>query len=422
MRNNFLIFFVFIFLISCADSKNDTIVDLDFFKNQGKQVDLFNDENVLEKEFSRIKKIDFDSYKKINSWKQSNFSSNNHIPNTTINIQNIKKKISKRFNKVISFKNYIAGIDENSNLIIIDKSYKIIKQKRIYKKKIYKSYKLSFSLLHINNLLILSDNLGNIRALDDLTLNQKWENKLSVPFISEIKPYKEQIFVINSNSKIYSFNIKDGSIGWSFLTSSKIVKGDNAYKISIDNDKLIFINDYAEIYCLDLKEKKILWTYVLQANNFKQVPTYFKSSSLVINDGILYLSSNYGLTYSININTGQIYWSIPIGTFSNILVQKKNILLTTNNNLVILKKKDGKIIFNKIMSYNKNKNKINSSIKEILVGDKYLYLFFDAGMIKFINKQNLKIDKEISPINSFNQYIIFNNQLLITSDNSLIFF
>ena len=65
-----------------------------------------------------------------------------------------------------------------------------------------------------------------------------WEKKFGVPFKSDIKIYKENLYLINSNSKIYSINLKNGKLNWSLETSSQYLKDDKSYQLAIFNNKL----------------------------------------------------------------------------------------------------------------------------------------------------------------------------------------
>ena len=89
----------------------------------------------------------------------------------------------------------------------------------------------------------------NIDNLDIL-----WKKNFGVPFKSNLKVYNNNLYLINSNSKIYSINTDNGNLNWSFETASRDLKDNKSYQIAIINDELVFTNDNAEIYCLDLKK------------------------------------------------------------------------------------------------------------------------------------------------------------------------
>ena len=102
--------------------------------------------------------------------------------------------------------------------------------------------------------MLIADNLGNIHALNIANLDIIWKKNFGVPFKSNLKVHNNNLYLINSNSKIYSINTDNGKLNWSFETASRDLKDNKSYQIAIINDDLVFTNDNAEIYCLDLKK------------------------------------------------------------------------------------------------------------------------------------------------------------------------
>ena len=96
-------------------------------------------------------------------------------------------------------------------------------------------------------------------------------------------------------------------MNWSFETASRDLKDNKSYQIAIYNDKLIFTNDNAEIYCLDLKNNNIKWSLIFKTSNFENTPLLFKSSPITIDrNGYIFVSTNHGYTYAIDIVSGII--------------------------------------------------------------------------------------------------------------------
>jgi len=296
---------------------------------------------------------------------------------------------------------------------------KKINSKKIYKKKIYKNYNINYSIIAYKDNLYISDNLGNIHCLKIKNLEVIWKKNFGVAFRSNIKINKDDLFLINSNSKIFSINIKNGNLNWSFETSSGIIKDDSSYQIAIYNDKLFFTNDSSEIYCLNLVEKTIMWSLTFENDDFSISPLIFKSSPITIDDnGILYVSNNNGNTYSIDANKGFLIWSSPIYSFNRFIVSENYLFNIFNDYIFIIDKKNGKILFNKkILS--KNKKKINFLFKDLLVSQKNIYIFDIDGYLITLDKSNLanyKVDKYYK---KYSNLILAKNFLYINSGNEI---
>lgn len=408
------------FVISCSNKKEDK-VDLKSFIEQGKKIQLFKTNQVYKKNIKQIDKVITSNNKKINYWNQSNYSLSNYIPSTQVEIYQKKHQtINGKFDELISLSNKIITINKDSKLQIFDKNLKKILSKQIYKKKIYKNFNLDFKLIGKGNKIYIADNLGNIHCYNVENLDLIWKQKLSVPFMSNIKIYKNDLFIINSNSKIFSLNISSGKINWSFETVSKDIKSKGSYQISIYDNKLYFTNDVGEIYCVDLSKNNIIWSLTFEPINYSQKPITFKSSPIIINRDNLFVSTNYGFLYAINPKSGLVKWSLPIENTNNFLVDKNLIFLANQDRFVIINLLNGKIIYNQNIPSFKSKSK--HQFENLLLGKKNIILFSKDGQIILINKMNLGKVKVYKKYIDFKNFIVISNNLYLITSKSLVRF
>ena len=413
------IYFIFFFiLLSCGkDEKN--LVDIESFINQGERVNLIETDDIFKKSVSLKKKIIVNNYKKYKSWNQSNYNSQNYIYPSKVELGKSKKKLSNKNQKIIVYKNKFIGIDDVSNLTIYDEKFKRINSKKIYKRKVYKNYNLKFELIAHKEKIFVSDNLGNLHSFNFKNLKIHWKKKLGIPFRSNIKIYKNNLFLVNSNSKIFSISTKDGKLNWSFETASKNLKNNKSYQIAIYKDKLYFTNDSAEIYCLDLLKNNVRWSLVFNSPSFKTTPLIFKSSPITIDDfGNLYVSSNYGFTYAIDSQTGNIKWTLPVFTTNRININSENVFLISKNRFLILNRNDGKIVFNKKFILSKNKNILD--LRDLIIGGKKFYLLTNSGVAFVINQNNLSRFSVQNILDNYDNFIIFKNAIYLKNHASLI--
>lgn len=408
------------FVISCSNKKEDK-VDLKSFIEQGKKIQLFKTNQAYKKNIKQIDKVITSNNKKINYWNQSNYSLSNYIPSTQVEIYQKKHQtINGKFDELISLSNKIITINKDSKLQIFDKNLKKILSKQIYKKKIYKNFNLDFKLIGKGNKIYIADNLGNIHCYNVENLDLIWKQKLSVPFMSNIKIYKNDLFIINSNSKIFSLNISSGKINWSFETVSKDIKSKGSYQISIYDNKLYFTNDVGEIYCVDLSKNNIIWSLTFEPINYSQKPITFKSSPIIINRDNLFVSTNYGFLYAINPKSGLVKWSLPIENTNNFLVDKNLIFLANQDRFVIINLLNGKIIYNQNIPSFKSKSK--HQFENLLLGKKNIILFSKDGQIILINKMNLGKVKVYKKYIDFKNFIVISNNLYLITSKSLVRF
>jgi len=407
------------FILLCSCSSNDTEkVDLQSFLNEGEIINLFPKKNLNNNDKNVINNLSINEFSTYNDWSQSNQNSRNLFSPIKTLIDKNKKTLSKKIQKFLNFKNQIVTIDSKSVITIYDLNLKKNFSYKLYKRKILSNYNLSFSIGIHKDKLFISDNLGNIHCLDLKNFELKWKKSYSVPFVSDIKFYKNNFFLINSNSKIYSFDTTEGKLNWSFETASKDFKDRHSYQIAISDNKLIFTNDSAEIFCLDLQTNQIKWSLTFQNNEYENLPKIFKSSPITIdNDGNLFISTNYGNAYRIEANSGKIIWSIPLIWLNRHLISSKYLITTHLDRFIILNKQNGKILFNKKIK-NTQKDK-NLNFKDLIVSIDNIYLFDESGFIVILPNKNLNKSSFVKISNSYEDLITFKKHVYINTNYSI---
>jgi len=391
-------FFILLFLpLSCGGEK-ETLVDIESFLSQGKKIDLVKKKNFNKKNINLISKVD---------------------TNTIFDFSESKKKkeISVKSDKFLIYQNKIITIDNHSRITLFNLNLKKITSKKIYSRKIYKNYKIIFSIAANKNYLFISDNLGNLHAFDVKNLKLLWKKNLGVPFLSNIQFYKKDLFILNSNSKIFSFNQSNGKLNWSFETLSNNFKDSKSYQLKVIKDYLLFTNNSGEIYCLNLKSNSTVWSLVFGNDTFENVPIIFKSGPISYEkDGTLIISTNKGLTYNFNTDTGETRWSSQIYSLNKFLVTKKYLFNVFENNFFIIDKLNGKILLNKKITNPKN----IFLFTNLLIGKNKIYLYDVDGFVISIEKKdlnNISIDKIFK---NFLNYKIYKNHLFINTGYSII--
>ena len=245
------------------------------------------------------------------------------------------------------------------------------------------------------------------------------EKNFGVPFKSNLKIQNDKLFLINSNSKIYSINTLNGNLNWSFETTSRDLKDNKSYQIAIFKNDLIFTNDNAEIYCIDIKKNSIKWSLIFKTANFQDTPLLFKSSPITVDrNGDIYVSTNYGFTYALDIKSGLIKWSLPIYSINRFSVTDKYILNTWNNRIFVINKLKGKLVFNKKLSKLNNTNRF--FFRDLIVGSKNIYIFNENGYMISLNKNNLNDYSKSRIAKKFENLIISNNDLYINTKSSIL--
>ena len=353
MRTNLILFFCF-FLLNCS-KEVELGIDIEQLKNDGVTVlKKINNSEKLNEERALISKINLNNPSNFQNWKHPNFNFQNLVPHPKFegNFSSIKKtykfkkaKDNTYLKNIIKVNSKIVYVDDYSNLHILDEDLNLINKFQIYKKKLFKNYSLKFSIASNDNFVFVADNLGGVLAYDIVNFKLAWRIGLGVPLLSNMVLYKENLFITNSNGKIFSLNSIDGKVNWSYETGSSGTSSHKAYQLVVANDKLLFSNDFANIYCIDLKKQNLSWRITLERKSDYSDVSFLELSNLVIEKNNLFLSSSFGSVLKIDIESGKIIWSNSGNSSIRPLVTKSHIILVNQGGVFnIFDKENGKIV------------------------------------------------------------------------------
>ena len=438
MKNNLYYLIILFFLFNCSSKKDELLIDIKAFKNQGTEIFLEKNQQDLTKEVNKLKK--FSNYQSfdLKNWLHPNFQNSNFIPHTQYSgALNIKKK-TKYFSSaksniyeknLLSFDNKLFYIDDVSNIYSLDLNLRILKKFTLYKKKYFQDYLLKFSLSSDGEHLFISDNLGNVHSYDPKLNQIKWSSKLGVPFVSNLTLYKNNLYVINDNGKIYSFDSKTGNQNWSYESAANIIKNYSAFQVVVEQDNLIFSNDLGDLYCIDLIQKNLKWSVSLEANtNLTNANNLLQISKIIIKDNNVFLSTNKNKFFNLNLNSGQVNWIVDlpdVSTITSLVAQNKLINITDNGYILVLEKENGSILYKKnLLSNLKNLIKDEKKVlfKYSFISSNNLYIISENGFVFKIstNKLDSILYKKIAKNFSSNP-IVISNHIYILDKNGLIY-
>ena len=417
MKFKFLFLFLFLFFISCSSKNNELLVDINSFKNQGKQI-FFKDSIEDSKEIFKISSINLDNKINNNSINSKNYSFNEFKLNKYGSFSH--NKYNNYQKKILVLKNYLYFVDDNGLLNILSLLGKNKKKIQIYPKKQVKGYAVKFYIIENNNYVYIADSLGGIHAYDTINSKIKWKFNLGVPFLSNLVFYKNNLYISNVNGKIFSFSALDGNQNWSYETGSGYIKTENAFKISIKNDILIFSNNLKDLTCIDLQNKRLLWTKSLLPYKIVSNQDFFEFSDIIINQKNLIIFTSDNNLFNLDLYTGDINWKKDL-SFSKKIQDNNDYLLFVGLDgfFKILNKKNNTVIFSlNLKKYiNDKNNKKFLEINNILTINKNIFLTTTDGDFYKISTQNLKnvyykkITKNIS-----SNIIIYDKFLYFTGD------
>ena len=443
-KKNLIFFLIFILLVNCSfDNKTGIwsgskkekrrISELEKEQKQTKVVDsIYSSKSVYSKEISLTKKISISNPRKNLSWKMSSLNQQNFLGNIYLSgIDNIflKKKIGKNkfpMSKIISsplvFENNIIFSDNNGTIFNINQNGEINWKKNIYKKIYKKVYKNLVFSIYQNNIYV-ADNIGFIYSIGLNNGKLVWIKNHGIPIKSNIKIYKNKIFLINQDNRILCFNTENGSKIWDIRSVPSFIKLQNFLSSAISKQgDVIAINSSGDLFKVNANNGKIDWSLNTLESTLAHATDFFKSSEIVIIEDNIIFSSKSSI-FSYNLNTGYTNWKQEVSSIGAPIIDGKNIfILTDNGYFVIIDKDTGIIISSTYILKILKKKKQETKITGFIMGSGKIYSVTSNGYLIVSSPVSGKVEyfKKIGdPVTS--APIINNGKLYILTKNSRIY-
>ena len=429
MNRLLALFIAFFLLNNCSFNENSRIW-------KDKEKDLSEKENVkkifAEKE---AKASEFNQEVKLNL---SGLRTSNKIIDNTNNYgaqtyDGVFKKIgSFKFSKLeelnqldfepIFLNNGIIFFDKKGSIIRYDNNQKVIWKKNHYSKA-EKKLKPKLNFLVDGQNLLVTDSIAKYYSVNISTGELNWSKNNDYPFNSNIKKYKDKIFVIDYKNTLRCFKIKDGSECWNLQTEDSFTISNIKYSLIILNDNVIFNNSIGDITAVDIETGLITWQLPTQSSSIINETYNFKTSKLVSDGNSVFFSNNKNQFYSIDLKTGTANWINEVNSnVKPILVG--NLIFTISNEgyLHLIDKNKGNIvrITDLFLNY-KDKKRKNIYPIGFVIGDKNLFLTNSDGKMIIAGIEDgkiIKIEKVSGGLVS--EPFIFNNNLYVVRNGSIV--
>jgi len=421
---------LFVFINNCSFNENSKIW-------QDKKKNLEKNENIIKvltkeekvvSEFNKGLKIDLSTIKTSKLIEnQNNFGSQNY-KGQLIKSGNFKfsklEEINQLDFKPIFLKNGIIFFDKKGSIIRFDKNQKVIWKKNYYSKSEKKlNPKLNFYLDNQN--LLVADSIAKYYSININSGKLNWSKNNAYPFNSNIKRFKNKIFIVDYKNTLRCYKIKDGSECWNLQTEESFTISNIKFSLIISNDNIIFSNSIGDITAVDIETGLISWQLPTQNSSITNETYKFKISKLVSDGKSIFFSNNKNEFYSIDLKTGATNWINEINSnIKPILVG--NIIFSISNEgyLYLIDKNKGNIlrITDLFVNY-KDKKRKNINPIGFAIGDKNLFLTNSDGnmIVAGIEDGNIiKIEKISGGVVS--EPFIFNNSLYVVRNGSILQF
>tara|TARA_B100001121_G_scaffold216938_1_gene190358 strand:+ start:3360 stop:4655 length:1296 start_codon:yes stop_codon:yes gene_type:complete len=425
---NILLITVFLLLTQCSlDTKTGfwTKSKITAEKKDNTE-DIFKSKEVIKKEFNSNLKV------KIKSPYLKNPFVNNLTNNSGyINFESDFKEISKfKFKKIKNFENInpdlliakdnsLVFFDEKGSILKFDNNSNLIWKKNYYNKKEKKQNPAIYFATN-NNILIAADNIAKIYAIKYSTGEILWKKFNSASFNSEIKIFKDNVFLVDFENVIRCISIKDGNELWNFSTEKSYIKSQRKLSLIIQNGLVIFIDTFGDINALDIKTGNLVWQSQTINEDVFESAFLLKSSKLVSDGETVFLSNNQNKFFAIDSGNGSIKWEQTINSFLDpIIIENLVFTISEEGYFFVIDKINGNIlrstnIFNNL----KNKNVLASGF---IIAKNFIYISLNNGKLLKVNIEDGKINEIIKiDSNKISRPYVQDKSMYILKDNAIV--
>ncbi len=388
---------------------------------------VFSEEKKISSEFNQELKLDLTKIKTNNKIidNKNNYGSQNY--------GGLVKKIgSYKFGKFeeinqLNFKpvfldNGLIFFDKKGSIIRYNNNQKVLWKKNHYSKPEKKQKpKLNF-VLDAENLLV-TDSIAKYYSININSGELNWSKNNTYPFNSDIKKYKNKIFVIDYKNTLRCYEIKNGNECWNLKTEDSFTISNSKLSLIVVDDLVVFSNSIGDITAVDIETGLIIWQLPTQSSSIINETYNFKVSKLVSDGNSIYFSNNKNEFYSIDLKNGIINWKNEIS--SNITpVITGNLIFTVSEDgyLFTIEKNKGNII--RVTDLLKNyKLKKRKDIKPVgfAIDDTTLYLTNSDGkmILADLSIGNIKTIEKVSG-DFVSRPFIFNQNLFVIRNGSIV--
>ena len=428
MNKLIFILITIVFLNNCSFNEKSRI-----WKNKEKKLEnnkiikIDSKDKKIVSEFNQGTEVDLSSLKissKINE-NQNNFGSQNYKGDLN-KIGNFKfsklEEINQLNFKPIIFKKGVIFFDKKGSIIRYDNNQKVIWKKNYYTKA-EKKLKPKLNFLLDNENLLVADSIAKYYSLNINTGKLNWSKNNVYPFNSDIKKYKDRIFVVDLKNTLRCYKIHDGSECWKLQTENSFTLSNIKYSLIILDENIIFNNSIGDITAADIETGLITWQLPTQSTSIKNETFNFKISKLVSDGNSIFFSNNKNEFYSIDLKTGNANWINEINSnIKPILIENLIITISNEGFLYLFDKNKGNIV--RVTDLYKNyKDKKRKNINPIgfVIGNKNLFLTNSDGKMivaRIKDGKIIKIEKVSGGLVS--EPFIFNNNLYVVRNGSIV--
>ena len=168
----------------------------------------------------------------------------------------------------------------------------------------------------LGDTLIVASGFGFVAALDAATGTEKWKREMGAPMTGAPTIKDGRIFVASNNNEIFALTLATGETEWSDQAIAETARVLGSSSAAAVEDFVIAPYSSGEIIAYLASNGRRLWTDAIsQAGRFTPISEINDIGSRpVLSGGLVFASSQSGVTVAIDGRSGTRVWSIATGS------------------------------------------------------------------------------------------------------------
>ena len=282
-------------------------------------------------------------------------------------------------------------------------------------------------LAYFDEQVVIVDAYGQVKLFNANNGNEIWSLQIEYPILSPPLIYRGYIYFISADNRIFSVDITDGSISWSFQTISENKKNlftsspiafENTIIAPFSNGELVaFIYDIGQpIWSENVSKISLVSNF-----DIKDI-----SASPVLSSSNIYSLSSNGKLVSVSAINGKRNWAIDLSGYRTPIISGNQIyLINEDGKLICIDKESSEVYWiTDLSKYRKGQKveNLNLWLGPYLINN-LLYNISYFGELKVVSPVTGEVltSASIGIKNLLVPPLILNNSIFMTDVNSNVY-
>lgn len=283
--------------------------------------------------------------------------------------------------------------------------------------------------------LIVASGFGFVAALDASSGSEIWKRDTEAPMTGSPAIYEGRVFIVSNNNEFSALSLVDGSLLWTDQAIAESARVLSSPSPAAVDDVIVTPYSSGEVIAYLPANGRRLWTDSLtRSNRFTPISAINDIASRpVLNQGMVYASSQSGVLAGIDGRSGTRVWALPFGTTQAPVVAGEFLFAVgVDGQLICVEALSGRVVWvQQLQAFEKEEKKKNRiSYAGPLLASNRLVTVSSDGRLSAFSPQTGELLEEKNLIRTgrfgadagfFIEPIAYDGRIILLADNGTLF-